>query len=217
MASAFGLSRSTNPIARRAVVATVLLLLGVGLAAAYRVISGTQRQAFSVGAVPPSSSQVTEAKTYQLAVPGGVTTLKKRGANVTAAQCEWSVGGSGSQLLQVTAAGPDTKATNVVGTFVSPVTGDIRVDCAGWGAMYIDDADNAPADVAGWFLVLAVIALAVGAGLGVSALRMAGDEAAASARRSTREDDEIERLVHAVHVRSQDEEVLDSDGDDVSR
>jgi hypothetical protein len=214
MASVFGIAPPANPIARRAAIAAVLLLVGVALAAGYRVVSGTQRQAFSVGAVPPSSSRVTEGKTYQLAVPGGVTALQKHRVNVTTPQCEWSLGGSGNQLLQVTASGPNTKAINVVGTFVSPVTGDIHVDCAGWGAMYIDDADNAPADVAGWLLVLAVLALGFGAGLGVSALRMAGDDAA-SGRWSPREDDEIQRLVDVVHVRSQDGEVADSDRDNV--
>jgi hypothetical protein len=216
MAAVLDRSKAASPIARRAVVATMLLLLGVGLAAAYRVVSGTQRQAFSVGAVPPTGSQVTEGKTYQLAVPGGVASLTKRGITITAPQCEWSVGGSGAQVLQVSPGGADTKAINVVATFVSPVTGNIHVDCAGWGAMYIDDADNAAADVAGWFLVLAVIALSVGAGIGVSAMRMAGDEAASSARWSTREDDEIERLVHVVHVRSDDGEVLGPHRGDVT-
>lgn len=209
MSPARRMSLSASRIARRAVIATVLLLLGIALAAAYRVVSGTQHQAFSVGAVPPASSQVTEGKTYQLATPGGVRALKKRGLDVNAPQCEWSVDGSGAQVLQVAAGGPDTKAINVVATFVSPVTGAIRVDCAGWGPMYIDDADNSPADVAGWLLVLAVIALAVGVGLGVSALRLAGEEAG-SRPRSPREDEEIERMVHAVHVRSEDAEILDT-------
>lgn len=214
MSSPLTTSRSASSIGRRAAVAAVLLLLGIGFAAAYRVISGTQHQAFSAGAVPPASSQVTEGKTYQLAVPGGVSGLKKRGLDVSTPQCEWSVDGSGSQVLQVAAGGADTKAINVVATFISPVTGAIRVDCAGWGPMYIDNADNTPADVAGWFLVLSVIALAIGAGLGVSALRMAGEHGG-SLRRASREDEEIERFVHAVHVGSEDTEVLDSHPGDV--
>lgn len=215
MASVTGMPPTRASIARRAAVAAALLLLGVGLAAAYRVISGTEHQAFSIGAVPPASSHVTEGKTYQLSIPGGVSALKKRGLNVSTPQCEWSADGSGSQVLQAAASGPDTKAINTVATFVSPITGAIHVDCAGWGAMYVDDADNAPADVAGWFLILAVIALAVGAGLGISALRMAGEQSGAL-RRSTREDEEIERLVHAVHVRSADPEILDTHPGDVA-
>jgi hypothetical protein len=209
------MSPAANPIARRAIVATILLLGGLGSAAVYRVVSGTEHQSFSAGAVPPSSSRVTAGKTYELATPGGVATLKRDGANIASAQCEWSYPGSGSQLLTATASGADTKATNVVATFISPVTGDIRVDCSGWGAMYIDDADNTPADIAGWFLLLAVIALALGAGLGVSALRMAGEDPGLSLRRATSDDEEIERLVHVVHLRSQDHEVLDPDRGDV--
>jgi len=209
------MSPAANPIARRAIVAAILLLAGLGFAAVYRVVSGTEHQSYSAGAVPPASSHVTAGKTYELAVPGGVATLKRNGANVTSPQCEWSLPGSGSQLLQATAGGADTKAINVVATFVSPVTGNIRVDCSGWGAMYIDDADNTPADTAGWFLLLAVLSLAVGAGLGVSALRMAGEDPALSLRRSVRDDDEIERLVHVVHVRSQEREVVDPNGRDV--
>ena len=214
MTSWFGLPASANPIARRAAIAVVLLLAGLALAAAFRVISGTEHQAFAVGAVPPSSTPVTEGKTYELSVPGGVPALKKKGVDVTTAQCAWSVAGSGSQVLEVAASGADTKAINTVGTFVSPVNGSIHVDCAGWGPMYIDDADNTPSDVAGWCLVLGVIALAVGAGLGVSAMRMASEASARS--RAARDDEQVERLVHVAPGGGKDDEVLDSHGGDVS-
>jgi len=211
-----GMLSPAQAISRRAIAATVLVLLGLAFAATYRIVSGTEHQSFAAGALPPDSSHVTAGKTYQLSVPGGVTTLKARGANVAAPECEWSDGGSASQSLTASAEGTGAKAVNTVATFVAPVTGDIRVDCIGWGAMYIDDADHAPADVAGWFLLLAVAALTVGAGVGVTALRMASEDVALSARRSAGEDDEIERLVHVVHVNSQDGEVLDADRGDVS-
>ncbi|MDP9094872.1 MAG: hypothetical protein M3N95_18530 [Actinomycetota bacterium] len=209
------MSPAANPIARRAIVATILLVAGLGLAAVYRVLSGTEHQSFSAGAMPPPSSHVSAGKTYELAVPGGVATLKRNSANVATTQCEWSLPGSPSQVLAATASGTDTKAVNVVATFVAPVTGDIRVDCSGWGAMYIDDADNTPADIAGWSLLLAVIALALGAGLGVSALWMASEDPARPLRRTLSDDDEIERLVHVVHVRSQDGEVVGDDRGDI--
>jgi hypothetical protein len=208
------MSAAASPIAGRAIIATILLLGGLGLTAAYRVLSGAERQSYSAGALAAATYHVTAGKTYELSVPGGVAALKKSGADIATAQCEWSSAGSGTRVLPATASGSDTKAIDVVATFTAPDTGEIHVDCSGWGAMYIDNADNAAGDAAGWFLVLGVIALAVGVGLGVSALRLAGEEVSSS-RRPTREDDEIERLVHAVHVRSQDSEVADTDRGDV--
>jgi hypothetical protein len=205
-------------VARRALVAILLLVAGLVLAGAYRVVSGTEHTAYASGGEPPSTSAVTEGKTYGLSVPGGVPSLRKHGADVNSPECQWSAPGAGTQVLQAQAAGADTKATNVVATFVSPVTGDIAVSCAGWGAMFIDDSDHAPADLAGWLLVLAVLALAVGAGLGVSALRGAGEVMRAAQRSGTSasEDEEIERLIHVVQVRSQDVEVADGDPGDVA-
>ena len=192
------------------------------LAGLYRVLSGTEHTAYAAGGVPPATAHVTEGKTYGLSVPGGVSTLRKRGADVNSPECQWSAAGTGTQVLQAQAGGPDTKAINVVATFVSPVTGDIAVSCAGWGAMFIDDADSTPADVAGWLLVLAVVALTAGVGLGVSALRSAGGIAGnrvgepAGSAGFAGEDDEIERFVHVVHLRSQDPEVGDTDSGDVT-
>ena len=205
-------------VVRRAVAAIALLVAGLVLAASYRVVSGTEHTAYASGGEPPPSSHVTEGTTYGLSVVGGVRALQQRGANVTSPECQWSAPGGAGQVLQAQASGPDTKATNVVATFVSPVTGDITVTCAGWGSMYIDDADNAPADGAGWLLVLAVLALMVGVGLGVSALRGAvatAGQAGLSAG-TAREDDEVERFVHVVHVRSEDPEVRDADAGDVT-
>jgi hypothetical protein len=199
----------------QAAVATALLVSGLIFAALFRIVSGTEHHAYSSGAVPPASAHLTAGNTYLLSVPGGVHALQKRGVDVTTAQCSWSVGGSASQALTATAAGASTKATNAVASFIAPYTGDIHVDCSGWGAMYIDDADDTPADTAGWFLVLATVALTLGAGLAVSAARTAWNRAAGSAGGAPGEDDEVERLVHAVHVRSHDGEVGGGDGDDV--
>ena len=188
-----------------------LIIAAVLLGALYRILSGTEHHAFAKGAVAPNAAHVTHGHTYLLSVRGGVAGLRARRVDVNRAQCQWSVGGSASQALIVSAAGESTKATNVVATFVAPYTGDLRVDCLGWGPMFIDDADDATGDTAGWFLLLATIALTVGVAVGLAALRSAGVES----ERSAREDDEIERLVHVVHVRSQDPEVVPTDGGDV--
>jgi hypothetical protein len=193
--------------------AAVLIIAGLVFGAAFRILSGAEHHAYSTGALPPSSSHVTAGNTYELSVPGGVKALQKRGANVSAPACAWSVDGSASQALTATASGTSTKATDVVATFIAPYTGKIRVDCIGWGAMYIDDADDTSADTSGWFLVFAVAALTLGVGLGLAALRSATELPAGSG--AAGDDDEVERFVHAVHVRSQDGEVGRDDGEDV--
>ncbi len=226
-----------SPLARRAIVAVLLLLAGLSFAALYRILSGTEHHSFSASAVAPASARVTAGKTYDLAVAGGIRALKRRGANVASAECEWSSSGSAIQALSVAVEAGDTKATNQVASFVARVTGDLHVDCAGWGVMFIDDADNAGGDTAGWCLVASAVLLALGAGLGVSALRSAYETAVAvpDSAGAAGDDDDVEGFVYAgsaavhpsaVHpggtqddrpslARAHDLEVRDADGGDV--
>lgn len=196
---------------RRATAAAVLVIAGLLLGGLSRILSGTEHLAFAKGAVAPNTAHVTLGQSYTLSAPGGVKALRARGADVGTAQCEWSLDGSASQALVVAVAGADTKATNVVGTFVGPFSGDIHVDCLGWGPMFLDNADGTAGDPAGWLLLFATITLTIGIALGLAALRSAGHDS----ELATREDDEVERLVHAVHVRSEDREVGSPDGGDV--
>ena len=199
----------------KSVAAVALVLIAIACGFGYRLLAGSARHSYSSGAVPPASARVTFARNYELAVPGGVRALVSRGVNPDTLACLWSGSSAVSQKLTITVAGSDTKATDVIATFVAPTSGPISVDCLGWGAVFVDDADDAAPDVAGTFLVLCVLALAVGLPLGLSALRErsgAGDDDSAG---PTSEDDEIERLVHLVHVRSEDGEVVDGDGADV--
>jgi hypothetical protein len=154
----------------KAGVAAALVIAGLVLAGLYRIVAGTQSHAFSPGAQPPTGIHVTTGHTYEISVPGGVQALRDHGVDPGALQCSWSSRGSGSQLLQVAASGLETKATNVIATFTAPVTGELTIECAGWGPVFVDDADSTPADTAGWILLLAVIALATGGALGVSVL-----------------------------------------------
>jgi hypothetical protein len=165
---------------RRGGVAAVLLLAGLLCWALFRVVSGTEHHVFSVGAVAPDTVAVHDGATYDIAVHGGVDALTKAHASPTTPQCSWSSDQSALQLLQVTAAADD-KATNVVGTFVAPVTGSIHVQCTGWGPVFVDDADNASGDASGYLLVLAVIALTIGAGLAMSAMWTRSQRRASSA------------------------------------
>lgn len=189
---------SAHGSARKGAVAIALLILGLACAALFRVLAGTEHHSYSSGAVAPQTWHLTQGKVYQLAVPGGVRALERRGIDVTAPRCTYAPTGAPVRSLSVTAEGSGTKATNVLATFVAPESGDIHVDCLGWGALFIDDADSATADLSGWMLVASVLALTGGFGLGVSALRSAGGDPDGQ-----RGDEEIDRLVHLVHVRAE--------------
>jgi len=193
----------------------VLLVVGVLLAGLYRVTSGTERHSYASDAVPPANVQVTVGHSYMISVPGGVAALQDHDLSPSGLRCEWSAGGSAAQPLSVQLYGPDAKATDAIGTFTAPVTGQIHIDCSGWGAVFVDDADDAGGDLAGLFLVLCVIALTIGAALGLSALRLRNGNSSRDSVRTASEDDEIERLVHIVHVRSEDGEVAHPDGGDI--
>lgn len=163
--------------------AAVLLVVATVLAAAFAIVSGSEHHAYAMGSAPPRAAQVTEQQQYELATPGGVSTALERGVTKLpgtdggparlALRCTWSENGSARQALPLVAAPVDTKAINVIATFTAPVTGRLRIHCAQLGAMYVAGADNGTGDPAGWFLVGSVIALTVGAGLGLSALRSA--------------------------------------------
>lgn len=159
----------------------VLLLAGVVLAAAFRLTSGGEHRAYAMGSAPPVAVPVAEGHSYELATPGGVRTALDRGISQLpgndgapahlALDCTWSAGGAASQALTVAAEQVDSKAVNTVATFTAPISGSLRVSCAGLGPMYIAGAGGG--DPAGWLLLGAVIALTIGAGLGLSALRAA--------------------------------------------
>lgn len=194
----------------------VLLLAGIVFAGLYRITAGTEAHAFAPGAVPPATVRVTSGDQYLISVPGGVAALQRRGTNPSTLTCQWSAPGAASRALEIQAAGAGTKATNAVASFTAPVTGAVHVDCTGWGAVFVDDADNAPGDLSGLYLVLCVFAFTLGAGLALSALRARFVAAHPASARPAGDDEEIERLVHVVRVRSKDGEVADPDRGDVT-
>jgi len=196
-----------------AVTATLLLVLGVLLLGLYRVSSGTENHAYSSSPDAPTSFKLTAGEEYHLSVPGGVEALKKRAADVTTAQCEWSINGSATQALVVSAEGEDTKATNVVGSFVSPFTGALHIDCVGWGPVFVDDADNTKPDYALGFLIAATIVLTLGVALAMSAGWQAMQARAESG--PTSEDDEVQRFVDVDVVDGADVEIVSGDRGDV--
>jgi hypothetical protein len=84
-------------------------------------------------------------------------------------ECAWNSAGFAAQPLRTTPESSDTKATDVIGSFVAPVTGRIHVDCQHWGSVFVPDADDASGDPSGWLLLLASLLLLVGGGTALSA------------------------------------------------
>jgi hypothetical protein len=141
------------------------------------LVGGTEAQPFAPGAQAPRSVEVTSGQTYLIAVPGGMSALLGAGVPVTTAhdggqspdlECTWNSGGGGAQSLRTTAESTTTKAVDVVGSFVAPVTGRITVDCQHWGTVFVPDADDAPGDPSGWFLVASAVLLLVGGAAAMS-------------------------------------------------
>lgn len=195
------------------VVGVALLFTSVLLFGIAGVLAGSERHSYIGGALPPNQVTVREGATYQISVHGGVKALIKRNINPTGLQCEWSSQDSANQLLDITPENAESKATNLVATFSSPISGPIHVDCIDWGPVFVDDADNASTDYSGLFLLLGMIAFGVGLIILMSPrMTFSRDRSGWSAG----EDEEIERLVHLVHIRSEDGEVSGPDGPDVT-
>jgi hypothetical protein len=209
--------------ATRVAIATVLILVGLATFGLWRVLSGSEDLPFAQGAAPPASAHVTRDKSYSLAVPGGVKAMLAHGVPAgtvnggqsISLQCTWSMGTStDDQALTVSPESTSTKAENTVGHFDAPVTGRIHVNCDGWGAMFIPDADDRPADASGWALLVAMITLTIGAGLGLSELRMTWQRAQVS--RASRDEDQVERFVDVTRFRGDNGEGGSGDRDDVA-
>jgi hypothetical protein len=167
---------------RKAACAVVLVAIGLFCCGMFRVLSQTEHHAYSTGGSAPQTVHLTAGSQYILSVRGGTKALLDRGVNVTSPNCTWSLGGAQPQALTVSPAGSSSKATNAVATFIAPYTGDLHIECTGFGGVYIDDADNASADTSGWYLFVGVLALTIGGALGVSAARDASLRAGARRR-----------------------------------
>jgi hypothetical protein len=202
--------RAGGPITRhRGIVAAMLIGATVLLAGLYRVADGSEHHSYNAGAVPPMTVKLTNGQTYEISAPGGRDALKKRGISTQVAQCSWTQGSSGTRVLKVTPLSQDVRATHAIANFTSPVSGTVHIDCAGWGPVYVDDADDSGWDYAGLFLLLTTICLTAAVALGISALYARG-----TSLRAARYDDEIEAGVEPFAV---DPEVGGADGGHLAR
>lgn len=192
----------------RGVIAIVMLIAALLFAGLYRVADGAEKHSYNVGAIPPATVKLTAGRTYEISLRGGRAALEARGFSPKDVRCSWSLGSTDVwQPLTVTPLSEDVRPTHAVATFVAPVSGSVRIDCAEWGAVYVDDADNSGWDYAGLFLVLTAVCLFLFVALGASALY------ARSARASGSGDgDEVERAVDVLRGHG---EVRGSDGGDV--
>jgi hypothetical protein len=167
--------------ARLGILGGVLMAMAALFAACYRIADGLGSHSFNAGAQPPAAVRLTAGHLYQLSVPGGMAALRKAGIDPNVPSCTWSSAGTASAVLTVQPLGADNKSIHAVATFVSPVTGRVRVDCGAWGEVFVDDADDAGTDLAGFFVLAATCALTVGGALVMWAL-WRGEAAAALSR-----------------------------------
>jgi len=154
--------------AARAALAVVLLGAGVIFGVFYRIADGRENHSYNRGATPHFPVHVTLGKQYELSTPGGGSALVRQGLLVSTIRCTWSGNGTQSDLGITSLAGQRT--VHAFATFVGPTTGAVTIRCEGVPSLFVDDADDARADPAGLFVLLATIALTAGAALGLSEL-----------------------------------------------
>lgn len=153
-----------------AVLSGVALLVAVAFLGLWRIADGSQNHAYDSGPMPPTTVALTVGKTYQLSTVDGPDELAVRGVLNQSDACTWSTAGEAAQTLAVTPLTADSRSTHVVATFIGPAAGDVHIECPAWGAVWVDDSDDAPTDLAGLFLVVAVITLTAGVILALTAL-----------------------------------------------
>lgn len=153
-----------------AVVGGALLLSSFAFLGLWQIADDSQNHAYNPGAMPPTMVALTAGKQYQLSTADGPEALAAQHRNTVRDACTWSEGGSAPQNLAVTPVASDSRSTHVVATFIAPASGDLHIACPVWGAVWVDDADDAPTDLAGLFLLLGVITLTSGVILGLTAL-----------------------------------------------
>ena len=200
-------------VVRPGVIGVLLLVLGAVSWGASRLATGIEDHAWSTTALGPDHVRLTRGHSYLLAYPGGVKALVAQGISPSSLECFWQPPGGVRRQLVVQSLPLNTVQRNTVATFVAPMTGLGGISCDGLGQMFVDDSDDARADLAGWLIALATLELVLGVALCLSALRTRIGEVRAS-EWTAGEDDEVERLVRVVHERSLDDEVVDGDADD---
>ena len=139
----------------------MLTLLGLALFVLSRASLSGEHHAYASGSAP-SSVQVTAGHTYRVSIRGGVARAQELGVTPATLSCTLSSPTTGTRALTVTPEAADTKATQVIASFVARVSGRVQVACTGLPRVFVDDADDSGFDASGLLLLAAVLALAVG-------------------------------------------------------
>jgi hypothetical protein len=199
----------------------LLTLAGLAMWVLYRVQAGSEAHSFAPGALAPRTVHITQGRTYHLAIPGGVKAEVALDIDSSVLRCTIATRGRAADGLDVTAESTGSKATNQIASFLAPFTGDAHLACAGLPPVFVDDADDAKADVSGFWLVFATICLTIGVPMLLSVLRRGprgstvSTPRGAGSVRTPGEDEEIQSLVQRARRRADDREVREFDGPDV--
>jgi hypothetical protein len=153
----------------------VLVLAGTACWALYGLQAGREHRAYAHGGPPPAYVQLTEGHTYWLSVPGGVRHLDEVGVQVSSLQCTAAEPGQTPGALSVTPQTKGTKATDEIASFFSGVTGNLHIECAGVGTVFVSGGAADGFDWAGLWLILASVLLVIGIPLTLSGRRLLPD------------------------------------------
>jgi hypothetical protein len=161
-----------RPTAPRGLASGALLVLaGLVCWVLYVVQSGHEAKSYAHGGPPPNYVQLKAGHTYGISIPDGVNAEAREGLDPSALHCTASVTGEAPGALAVVAEHSDSKAIDQIGSFVAALNASEHIDCTGIGSVYVDGAEDAGTDWSGTWLVLAMLALAIGIPLALSGLR----------------------------------------------
>jgi hypothetical protein len=147
------------------------VIAGLASWALYVNQAGSERHSYSRGANPPTYVRLVAGNSYSIAIHGGVDREVQLGVDPSTLLCTAALPNQSPGALDVVTEQQDSKATDRIATFVSAISGSVQIQCNGIGAVYVDDAADAPFDVSGVWLVLASLALLIGLPLTLSGLR----------------------------------------------
>lgn len=158
------------PRRRGGAVGAALLVLAVVFGLGHVLLSGTGDHSYDRNPTPPSTVRLTVGATYLISTVDGPGAIQA----VAPLTCTSTATDGATTPLTVTAETADSRATHAVAKFVAPATAVVTIACTGGAvgdrAVFVDDADDAGADLAGWLLLLCVVCALVGVGLVMGAI-----------------------------------------------
>jgi hypothetical protein len=180
-----GRARTSLSPAALLIAGVALLLLAMVVFGGSRVLAAGQRHAYDSRATPPATYRLTAGKDYQLSAPGGVAALTKAGLLVTGetVNCTSTDSAGVQRPLIIQSTKDDDRDLTEVATFQTDSTGTMHISCAGISKVFVDDADNAAADIAGSLMLLTIVLGVLGVLAAASGGYALSNERAASSER----------------------------------